>query len=99
MNLNKSRNIRANLLFGVGYTTIIEPENWKKVKGTIIDGMLTDNYTWDYEKRHGISFIINPKIEFPITRYWGLTVSPMVQFNKDRTYFGIGIGSMLGLLK
>ena len=99
VNLNKSRNIRANLLFGVGYTTIIEPENWKKVKGTIIDGMLTDNYTWDYEKRHGISFIINPKIEFPITRYWGLTVSPMVQFNKDRTYFGIGIGSMLGLLK
>lgn len=99
VNLNKSRTIRANLLFGVGHTTITEPENWKKVEGGIIDEMVTDNYTWDYEKRNGVSFIINPKIEFPVTRYWGLTVSPMVQINKDRTYYGIGVGKMIGLLK
>lgn len=99
VNLNKSRNIRANLMFGVGYTTITEPENYEKVEVSIIGGMVMGNYTWDYGKRHGISFIINPKIEFPITRYWGLTVSPMVQLNKDRTYFGIGIGSMIGLLR
>lgn len=97
--LNTSKNIRANLLFGVGYTTITEPENWNKVEGSVIGKIILDNYTWDYGKRHVVIFIINPKIEFPITRYWGLTVSPMVQFNKDRTYFGIGIGSMLGLLK
>ncbi len=99
VNLNKSRNIRANFMFGAGYTTITEPENWKKVEGNIIDGLITDNYTWDEGKHHGISFIINPKIEFPLTRFWGLTVSPMIQINKDRTYFGIGIGSMLGLLR
>lgn len=99
VNLNKSKNIRANLMFGVGYTTITEPENWKKVEGNILDGLVVDNYTWDYGESHGISFIINPKIEFPFTRFWGLTVSPIVQFSKDRTYFGIGIGSMIGLLR
>lgn len=99
VNLNKSKTIRANLLLGVGYTTIKEPENWQKVEGSIIEGMVRDNYTWDWEKRHGVSLIINPKIEFPLTQYWGLTVSPMVQVNKDRTYFGIGVGSALGLLR
>lgn len=99
MNLNKNKKIRLNLMFGVGYTTITEPENWEKVEGTIIDGLVMDNYTWDDKERHGVSFIVNPKIEFPVTRYWGVTVSPMVQFNKDRTYFGISVGSMLGFLK
>lgn len=99
INLNRSKTIRANLLFGVGYTTIEEPTNWQKVGGSIIEDMVKDNYTWDWEKRHGVSFIINPKIEFPLTHFWGLTVSPMVQINKDRTYFGIGVGSTLGLLK
>lgn len=67
--------------------------------GDFLDRLVVDNYTWDYGERHRISFIINPKIEFPFTRYWGLTVSPIVQFSKDRTYFGIGIGSMIGLLR
>ena len=99
VNLNKRKNIRANILVGVGYTIIEEPENWQKIESNIIDGLMMDNYIWNYGKRHGISLIINPKIEFPFTRHWGLTVSPMVQLNKDRTYFGIGVGSMLGLLK
>lgn len=99
VNLDKSRNIRLNLLFGVGHTTITEPENWKKTNNSLIEDMVTDNYTWDYADSHGISYIINPKIEFPFTRYIGLTVSPMVQINKERTYFGVGAGVMLGLLK
>lgn len=99
INLNRSKTIWANLLVGVGYTTIEEPTNWQKVGGSIIEDMVKDNYTWDWEKRHGVSFIVNPKIEFPLTQLWGLTVSPMVQINKDRTYFGIGVGSTLGLLR
>lgn len=93
--LNKSGTIRANILLGLGYTTIREPENWQRVN----NGFLTKNYTWNYRKYNTISLIINPKIEFPFSRFYGLTLSPMLQLNKDRVYFGIGIGSMIGLLR
>jgi uncharacterized membrane protein len=94
--LNKKRTIRANLAFGLGLTTIREPKNW------VLNNVTPESrgyYTWDTEKYNTISLIINPKIEFPFTRFYGLTISPMLQINKNRTYFGIGIGQMIGLLK
>ncbi|GAA3578029.1 hypothetical protein GCM10022395_28400 [Snuella lapsa] len=94
-NLNTSGTIRINVSIGLGYTTIREPENWE-----LIDkAFLTENYTWNYRKHNTVSLIINPKIEFPFTRFYGFTISPMVQINKDRTYFGIGFGQMMGLLR
>lgn len=93
--LNESGTIRANLSVGLGYTLIREPENWEMIN----DAFLTENYNWNYKKHNTVSFIINPKIEFPFTRFYGFTISPMLQINKDRTYFGIGIGQMMGLLR
>ncbi len=96
-NLNQSGNIRVNFSLGVGYTLFSEPENWKKIDNNIFS--LTRNYSYDYADYKAVSLIANPKIEFPISKYFGITVSPMLQLNKDRTYFGIGIGTMIGLLK
>ena len=93
--LNKKNTIRANVSLGLGYTTIREPGNWQPVN----EGFLTENYTYEYSKSNTVSLIINPKIEFPFTRFYGLTISPMLQINKDRTYFGVGIGQMIGLLR
>lgn len=95
--INQSGIIRVNFSMGVGYTLLKEPENWIKIDNNALS--LTKNYSYDYVKNNAVSLIINPKIEFPITRYFGLTISPMLQINKDRNYFGIGIGSMIGLLK
>ncbi|MFW6247412.1 MAG: hypothetical protein ACOC22_04565 [bacterium] len=94
--LNKSRTIRVNCLVGIGYTIIREPGNWQKIDDR---SLIAENYTWNYSRDNTISLIINPKIEFPFTWVYGLTVSPMLQVNKYRIYYGIGIGSMLGLLK
>lgn len=94
-NMNESGTIRANLSFGLGYAIMREPGNWKKLDS----GFIVENYSWDYKKHNTVSLILNPKIEFPFTRFYGLTLSPMVQINKDRTYFGIGIGQMTGLLR
>jgi len=94
-NLNKSNTIRLNLSLGLGYTIIREPENWQIIN----NAFLTENYTWNYDKNKTVSLIVNPKIEFPFTRYFGLTISPMLQINRDRAYVGIGIGQMLGLLR
>jgi len=46
-----------------------------------------------------VSLIINPKIEFPFTRFFGLTFSPMLQLNKHSSYYGIGIGCVIGALR
>lgn len=94
--LNKSKTIRANLSFGLGLTTIKESNNW------VLNNATTtyEGYqSFDTVKYNTISLIINPKIEFPFTRFYGLTISPMLQINKDRTYISIGIGQMIGLLK
>ncbi|MDO5607706.1 MAG: hypothetical protein Q4G08_04530 [Capnocytophaga sp.] len=95
--MNQSGTIRINLSLGAGYTIYTEPDNWEKINTNTVS--LSKNYTYDYVKHKTISLIVNPKIEFPITRYWGLSASPMLQINKDRTYFGIGLGTMLGLLR
>jgi len=94
--LNKKGTIRVNISLGLGYTIIREPSNWQPLSGSLY---IVPNYTYDYQKYNTISLIINPKIEFPITRFYGLTISPMIQVNKDRTYIGIGIGQMIGLLR
>ena len=97
--LNPSGTIRINAALGLGYTTVTEPV-WKKKKQKCFlffcDG---PNYSWNYKEKRTISLIINPKIEFAFTRIFGFTISPMVQINKYRTYFGIGIGTMLGVLR
>jgi hypothetical protein len=93
--LNPSGTIRVNISLGLGYTIINEPENWIK----ITNGFLAENYTWNYNKYQTFSLLLNPKIEFPLSRFYGLTLSPLLQINKDRTYIGMGIGHMIGLLR
>jgi len=93
--LNQSGTARMNFAVGVGLTTIREPENWESVDFFFFG----ENYTWNYDTQRTISFIINPKFEFPFTDFFGFTVSPMIQINETRTYLGIGIGGMLGSLR
>ncbi|MCM4159926.1 hypothetical protein FHG64_05630 [Antarcticibacterium flavum] len=93
---NKKGTIRANLSLGVAFTIINEPTNWEPVETS---SFLAQNYTYDYQSYNTLSLIINPKLEFPFTRYYGLSLSPLLQINKDRMYFGIGIGQMIGLLR
>ena len=94
--LNQSGTIRVNLSLGVGYSVITEPENWEKINNNLVH--LQKNYSYDNVEHKAVSLIVNPKIEFPITRFFGFTISPMLQINKERTYFGIGIGTMIGLM-
>ena len=92
--LNKRRTIRLNAMGGIGYTEVSELTNWRHTGDT-----WGENYTYDRIEYGVISLIVNPKFEFPITRNVGFTASPMLQLNKDRTFIGIGIGAMLGVLR
>ena len=52
-----------------------------------------------HQKNETVSFIFNPKIKIPLRSFFGITISPMVQLNKHRTYEGVWIGTMIGLLR
>ena len=71
--------IRLNLSGGFGYTIISEPVNWE----LSLNGGLAGNYSFEYEKKPGVSLIVNPKIEFLFDGLAGLTVSTMFQLSKD----------------
>ena len=88
-------NIRFNISVGIGYSQIVEPENWIPIDV----GLFQENYTWNYSQFDAISIIVNPKIEFPFTKVFGLSVSPLVYFNTERVFYGIGIGYIIGLTK
>lgn len=93
--LNKKGSVRLNLSLGLGLAVVKEPTNWQQSER----GLLYKNYSFDYNKYYTLGLVINPKFEFPFTTFYGLTISPMVQINKDRTYVGIGIGQMVGSLR
>lgn len=90
----KSGKTRLNLLAGFSYVDLTELVNWERRHQHSNDG----KYSYDYEHhRHGtIGFVINPKIEFPFTKVFGLSVSPKLNISKSRTLFGVGLGIMLG---
>ena len=88
--------MRLNLSFGLAFTTVKRSENWQfNAEPFSSEGF----YSWDTKKNETVSFIINPKIEIPLRSFLGITISPMVQLNKHRTYVGVGIGAMIGLLR
>lgn len=89
------RTTRFHLAAGLAYTLISEPTNWQYAGG----GGWTSNYTHDTETHGTVSFVITPKVEFPFTRYFGVSLFSMLQVNGDRTYIGFGVEGMLGILR
>jgi hypothetical protein len=98
VDLNAEGTIRLNFLGGVGYTFLREPINFQPDPhaGGFFD--FGDNYDYDYDRRSVASIILNPKIEFPFTRVFGFTFSVLMQYNKERTFVGFGVGQILGKL-
>ncbi len=94
-NLNEKGTIRFNLRGGVSYSFFKEPFNWQKVG----NGFLSPNYTFDYRTQKVVSLDINPEIEFPITRFFGLSTSPFVELNTKTIVWGIEIKTLWGILR
>ena len=79
-------------------TKLQMPVNWTKFEDN--GGMqIGRNYDFDYEKSRMIGLIFSPKVEFAFTRYFGLSASPQLVWNKEFTYYGIGVGYMLGFIR
>ena len=94
-NLNAAKSLRLNTAVGIGYTQMKTLDHWQKDS----DATLVKNYTYDKVTKNVVSVIINPKLEIPLGRVVGFSVSPMAVINAKSSYYGIGIGYVIGRLK
>ena len=94
-NLNAAKSLRLNTAVGIGYTQMKTIENWQKDS----DATLVKNYTYDKVTKNVVSVIINPKLKIPLSRVVGFSVSQMAIINAKSSYYGIGIGYVIGRLK
>lgn len=86
--------LRFTIQGGPGISTVREPlfqANGSK------SSLSSTDYAIDYQKVSYASFIINPKVEFPLACIFGISVGPMLMLNKERTFFGASIGFMYGI--
>jgi len=93
--LNDAGTFRANISLGFGYSEFRNVVTWQKRNVFLF----TRNYDVNYESYSSGSLIINPKIEFPVVSFYGLTVSPLLMISKKQTYLGIGVGQMIGIIR
>lgn len=93
--LNNNGTTRMNIALGVGYNIFTQAENYQP-SGS---GGFGPNYTYDFVTYNAISFTLRPRFEFPVSQYFGFTISPQLQVSKYSTFVGVGIGFMLGILK
>jgi len=92
--LDAKDKIRITVQGGPGISMLREPV----VADNAVNSVFNPNTDVNYEKTKNLSFILNPKIEFPIGCILGLSAGPMVMINEDRTFFGASIGFMYGVI-
>jgi hypothetical protein len=93
--LNAKGTIRLHLAVGIGLTIIKEPSNYVFLPDA---DSWSQNYSWNYESKNVIGLTLNPKLEFPFTKYFGLSLSPLIHLTTSRTYYGVSVSYMVGML-
>ncbi len=92
--LSPNNNIRVVIQGGPGVSAIRE-----QVFTTInSNGTAFSNNQIGFRKRQQVSLIINPKIEFPVTSILGFSIGPMLIVNDERTFLGVSIGFLYGII-
>lgn len=94
--MNEARTIRFNIRGGLVYSTYRTPTNWVKNNDSFY---LLPNYSFDIERNRLIGLKLNPEVEFPISRYFGFSISPFALVNKETVAAGLELGIMFGVLR
>ncbi|MGB3343863.1 MAG: hypothetical protein WBA61_08125 [Aequorivita sp.] len=95
-NLNPDRTIRLNLQAGIAFLYSKYATNFQKRSSPVFFG---DNYEYDFQHRSTVGVIINPRIDFPFFKGYGLSISPLVEFGGRKTVYGIGLVNIFGLTR
>ena len=92
--LDKKKQVHLNFGAGLAYVGVDIPQ---KFDFTGLGFFLT-NYKWDHAFYNEIGFVINPKIEYLLTRYLGVSASPLFQYSKHSSYIGVGVGVLFNII-
>ncbi|QDH80749.1 hypothetical protein FKX85_17570 [Echinicola soli] len=61
--------------------------------------VLESDINWVYQNKRTPSLVINPKLEFPFSRYVGYSISGIAMINTEASFYGIGLKVMIGILR
>jgi len=89
INLNTSNTLRILLQGGPGISNYREP----------IFNITGDQYFHTTQTTKKLCFILNPKLELPLSCTLGFSVGPMYVVNNEQSYIGVGVGLMYGVLR
>lgn len=102
--LSKSGFFRLNMMSGLGLGIFRDVENW--TYNTSANDIFANpyaplfpNYDYDFTYRLRPSVMLQPKLEMVFHENFGLSVSPLAQFNTHRSYYGFTVGFVAGKLK
>lgn len=93
--LNQKGTIRLNAQAGVSVSIRQAPQNFTSINPSWVG----PNYSWEEKTKTGVGFRLSPKVEFPFSRYYGLTLTPTVQWGNGHTFVGVGIGHIFGKIR
>ena len=94
-NVTKNGKVRLNMLSGLSLGLFREAVNWQEKPMRFLDG----NYRYDLQYHFRPSIMIQPKLEFAFDEHYGLSFSPLAQFNTHRNCYGFTVGLMVGTLR
>lgn len=92
--LNSKKDFRIIIQGGPGLSISRVPINWHWRENKLF----RTNYDYDIQQKKKLNLIINPKIEFPFASIIGLSFGPMFMIDKEKSFFGAGIGIMYGII-
>ena len=81
---------------GVGSTKIKKPVSTQSIT---LHWIGLHSTSVQYEESQFMTYIFNPKIEIPVSKIFGVSLTSHLMANKEDVAFGIGIGFILGALK
>jgi len=82
---------------GIGLGRFKEPVNFFPVNSGFFD--LGSNYTYSYEKTTVVGLLLTPRIEFPLARWFGLSVGALANINIQDSGFALSLAMHLGHLR
>jgi hypothetical protein len=79
---------------GIGVSKVINSTEFEKVG----DGLLEDSHIWQEKAERKLSLNLGAKMEYALTRHFGLVVNSGGVFNSSRSFLSFGAGIIVGIL-
>jgi|GEM_PF-3549805 len=87
---------RFNILGGIG---ISYNEHATNFEGTGSTFGLVSNYSFDTESGSEVFLLLQPKVEFCLSQYHGISIGPVIKFSRRENLYGFSVNYIFGRLR